>query len=388
MLDTGKEGARMPWQEQSSMELREEFVQVASQEGVSIRAVCRQYTISPKTAYKWLTRAREGGQDWAADQSRRPHTSPAQTPPAVEAQIVALRQQHQHWGGRKLHHRLRALGVEPVPAPSTITDILRRHDLLDADHSQAHQQPQRFEHPVPNALWQLDFMGHLPMVAGRVHPLTVLDDHSRFALGVVACGEEKGGVVQTHLTDILRRYGLPAAILTDHGPPWGTAGQGGITRVEAWLTQLGIEVWHGRPLHPQTQGKIERLHRTLAIELTNTRRFADLASAQTAFDAWRQTYNLERPHEALAFAVPAARYQPSAVPFPETLPPIEYAPDDLVRTVRDQGAIGFANRSYFISRGLIGQPVAVRPTTTDGVFAVFFCHRQVASIDLTESSKV
>ena len=166
--------------------------------------------------------------------------------------------------------RLRALGGETVPAPSTITTILRRHDLLDADHSQAHLTPQRFEHPLPNALWQLDFMGHLPMVAGRLHPLTVLDDHSRFALGVVACGEEKGALVQTHLTDILRRYGLPAAILTDNGPPWGTAGQGGITRVEAWLTQLGIDVWHGRPLHPQTQGKIERLHCTLAIELTNT----------------------------------------------------------------------------------------------------------------------
>lgn len=301
---------------------------------------------------------------------------------------MALRQQHRSWGGRKLHHRLRALGVEPVPAPSTITDILRRHALLDAEHSETHLVPQRFEHPTPNALWQLDFMGHLPMVAERVHPLTLLDDHSRFVLGVFACAEEKGPLVQTHLRTVFRHYGLPAVILTDNGPPWGTAGQGGITRLEAWLLQLGIDLWHGRPKHPQTQGKIERLHRTLAIELTNTQRFADLPSAQHAFDAWRHGYNLERPHEALDFAVPASRYQPSVVPFPETLPPVAYAPDDLVRKVRDQGAISFANRSSFISRGLIGLPVAVRPTTTDGVFAVFFCHRQVATIDLTERSRV
>lgn len=170
--------------------------------------------------------------------------------------------------------------------------------------------------------------------------------------------------------------------------PGAPAGQGGITRVGAWLTQLGIEVWHGRPYHPQTQGKIERLHRTLAVELTNTRHFRDLAAAQRGFDAWRGVYNTQRPHAALGYAVPAARYQPSAVPFPETLPPIEYGPEDAVRLVRGQGAILFQNRSYVISRGLIGWPVAVPPTTADCLFAVSFCHRQVATIALTESSMV
>jgi len=203
----------MSWQEQSSTDLREEFVQFATQEGVPVRELCRRYTISPKTAYKWLARASQGDPDWAADQSRRPRTSPAHTPVAVEAQIVALRQQHPHWGGRKLHHRLQAIGVERVPAPSTIIDILRRHDLLDAER-RAQTPPQRFEHPAPNALWQLDFLGHLPLLGGRVHPLTVFDAHSRFALGVFACAEEKGPLVQAQLTSVFRRYGLPAAHLT------------------------------------------------------------------------------------------------------------------------------------------------------------------------------
>jgi transposase InsO family protein len=376
----------MPWQEQSAMQLREEFVALFTQDGADRRELCKRYRISPTTAYKWLERAQMGDPIWAADRCRRPHTSPGQTDPAMEAAVVAARQTHPHWGGRKLHHLLVQQGLAAVPAPSTITAILRRYDLLDAAHSEAHQQPQRFEHAEPNALWQMDFMGHLPLVAGRLHPLTLLDDHSRFVLGVWACAHEQGELVQAHLTEVFRRYGAPVAMLTDNGPPWGPGGHGGITRVEAWLTQLGIDVRHGRPRHPQTQGKVERLHRTLAVEVTNTQRFADLASAQAAFDAWRQVYNLDRPHEALAFAVPASRYTPSPLPFPETLPPIAYDTGDQVRTVHDPGAISFQNRSFFISRGLIGLPVAVRPTTTDGVFAVFFCHQQVASIDLRTES--
>jgi len=378
----------MPWQEQSTMSLRQEFVALAMQEGIPVQELCQRYTITPKTAYKWLQRARQGEPDWAADHSRRPHTSPGRTAPEVEAAVVASRLAHATWGGRKLHHLLRQQGVEQVPAPSTITDILRRHDLLDAERSRDQRPPQRFEHPEPNDLWQLDFMGHLALAQGRVHPMTLIDDHSRFALGVFACAHQQGALVQELLISVFRRFGLPMALLTDNGPPWGPSGRGGITGLEAWLIRQGIRVCHGRPYHPQTQGKIERLHRTLAADVTRTRRFADLATAQDAFDHWRGVYNHERPHEALAYQVPAARYRPSPFPFAETLPPIEYALDDAVRTVRSQGAISFQNRSYFISRGLIGLPVAVRPTTIDGVFAVFFCHQQVAILDLTDRSKV
>jgi transposase InsO family protein len=214
-----------------------------------------------------------------------------------------------------------------------------------------------------------------------VHPLTGLDDHSRFALGLVACACERQEVVQTHLTACFRRYGLPRAILTDNGPPWGTSGAGGITALEAWLLRLGVELWHGRAYHPQTQGKVERFHGTIAAEVFAQRSLPDLAAAQRRFDAWRRVYNGERPHQGLAFAVPLDRYTSSPRPFPETLPPLVYGPDDQERRVRDQGAILFAGRAYFVSRGLAGQRVAVRPTPTDGVFAVVYCTRQIATID-------
>jgi Integrase core domain len=232
-------------------------------------------------------------------------------------------------------------------------------------------------------------MGHRGLGDGqRVHPLTLLDDHSRFALGLFACPHERQDLVRAHLTTCFQRYGLPQAILTDNGPPWATSGGGGLTALEAWLLRLGIEVWHGRVYHPQTQGKVERLHGTIAAEVFAHRHFPHLAACQPAFDAFRVTYNRERPHEALGYAVPISRYTPSSRPFPATLPEIGYGPDDQVRLVRDQGAISFHNRSYFISRGLIGLPVAVRPTTTDGVFQVVYCQSEVATIDLHDHPEV
>jgi hypothetical protein len=221
-----------------------------------------------------------------------------------------------------------------------------------------------------------------------VHPLTVLDDHSRFALSLSACACERQEVVQTHLTACFQRYGLPRAILTDNGPPWGTSGAGGLTALEAWLLRLGIEPWHGRAYHPQTQGKVERFHGTIAADVFAHRSLPNLAACQPVFDAFRATYNHDRPHAALSDAVPVSRYAASPRSFPATLPEVVYGPDDQVRVVRDQGAISFHNRSWFISRGLIGLRVAVRPSIIDGLFQVVFCQRQVAMLDLRVRSEV
>jgi hypothetical protein len=221
-----------------------------------------------------------------------------------------------------------------------------------------------------------------------LHPLTILDDHSRFLLSLTACPHEQHATVQAHLTTCFQRYGLPRAILTDNGPPWGTSGQGGLTALEAWLLRLGVEPWHGRAYHPQTQGKVERLHGTIAADVFAQRSLPSVAACQPHFDEFRQTYNHERPHEGIDDAVPISRYEPSPRTLPKELPEIVYRPDDQIRQVRSQGAIGFRNRSWFVSRGLIGLPVAVRPTTTDGVFQVVYCQREVVTIDLTTRSEV
>lgn len=371
----------MPPKVKTIVDYRHEFVLQALQDGANIRELCRRYHYAPATAYKWIARFEAGGLAALSDQSRCPHTSPTRTAAAVEAAVIAVRDHHPSWGGRTLHDFLVQQGLEGVPAPSTITNILRRQGRLPA----APVRPRaytRFERDAPNDLWQLDFMGHRPLAQGRVHPLTLLDDHSRFGLALEACANERGATVTTVLTTCFRRYGLPWALLTDNGPPWGTLGHPGISRLEAWLIRLGIRVLHGRPAHPQTQGKIERWHGTVGREVFGAQPFADCAAAQVAFDQFRSCYNTERPHQALNGAVPASRYTPSPRSFPEVLPAIDYDPDDVIRIVRQKGEISVHGHRFYISEGLAGLPVALRPTVIDGHYAVRFCQHEVTVIDL------
>lgn len=373
----------MPWQEQSMESLRREFVALARSGAVPFRELCRRFGISHTTGYAVCRRVAAAGEVGLADRSRRPHTSPHQTPPDLVAAVVAVREAHPTWGGRKLHHVLRAAGQHPVPAPSTITDILRRAGHIGA--APAGPGPwHRFEHEVPNALWQVDFMGHHALAQGRVHPLSVLDDHSRYGLWLQACSDQRQTTVQEALTTCFRRVGLPQQILTDNGPPWGTSGQGGITALEAWLTRLGITVIHGAFAHPQTQGKIERWHRTIGADVfaVTIPPFATCVDAQHAFDQFREAYNHLRPHAALDHAVPASRYRPSDRAFPEHLPDLVYDPDDAVRKVQAHGVVAFAGRNRFVSRGLAGQPVGIRPTVVDGVFDVRYGHVVILQFDL------
>jgi transposase InsO family protein len=372
----------MPWQEVSTVLLRQEFVMLATAEGANVRALCRRYTISPKTGYKWLARYRRQGRAGVTDRSRRPHRSPTRTAPALERAVLAVRAAHPVWGGRKIRAVLLARGHPTLPSPSTMTAILKRHGQIAPEAAPKHTPWQRFEHDAPNRLWQMDFKGHFALLAGRCHPLTVLDDHSRFAVGLQACGDETGRTVQSRLTACFRRYGLPEALLVDNGPPWGSDAAHPHTPLTAWLLRLGVRVSHGRPYHPQTQGKDERFHRTLKAEVLGTRVLRDLAACQRAFDRWRDVYNLERPHDALGLAVPASRYRASPRAFPEVLPPIEYGPADLVRKVSDGGELSYRNRTFRVGKAFCGYPVALRPTLVDGVLDVFFCHQRVAQVNL------
>ena len=374
----------MPWEERSKMSLRAEFVMLAAREGANRRALCRRFAVSPTTGYTWLGRAAGGERDFA-DRSRRPRTSPRRVAPEMEATIVALRDEHPAWGGRKLARRLRDLGHAGVPSASTITQVLRRHERLEAPSPRALQ---RFARETPNALWQMDFKSELALAdASSCHPLTVIDDCARYALGLEACADQRGESVRTRLLAIFGRYGLPAEILSDNGPPWGSLHDGtgrAFTALGVWLIELGITIRHGRPYHPQTQGKDERFHRTLQAEVIGRRQFRDLAHVQRAFDAWRHVYNCERPHQALDLEVPIRRYSPRPRSLPERIEPYPYAAGCVMRRVAQTGTIGFAGYLWRVGKAFAGRDVALRPTDTDGLHDVFFCHQRVTTIDLTD----
>jgi len=365
------------------MSQRAAFIAQAKAEGANLSALCRTYGISRKTAYKWLTREREAGSAGLVEQSRRPRHSPEQTAADMEGQVLAVRADHPAWGGRKIRRVLQNQGTSGVPAASTITAILHRHQQIDPVESLKHHPLQRFERERPNELWQMDFKGYFALPGGGYcHPLTVLDDHSRFLVGLKACPNETSETVQRQLTAIFRQFGLPERMLMDNGSPWGDDWVTHHTIFTAWLLRLEIAVSHGRPYHPQTQGKEERLNRTLKDEVIRRQALTDLDQCQAAFDHWWRLYNYNRPHDALDLATPASRYEPSPRPFPEVLPPVTYPEDDVIRKVDQSGKIYFRNRYFRVGKAFRYQPVALRPSQEEGRLDVFFCKQKVAQINL------
>lgn len=371
----------MPWAEVSTMSLRYEFVLLSLKPGANVAELCRRFRISRKTGYKWRGRFLASGASALADRSRRPQHSPKRTSSAMRQVVAQLRRQRQ-WGGRKIRKRLQTLGHQHVPAASTISGILRQEGLIEQQESFKHRPMQRFERAHPNELWQMDFKGHFAIATGRCHALTILDDHSRYSMALRACSNERGTTVQQQLISTFRRYGLPEQMLMDNGAPWGSSAEHVMTPLTVWLMRLGIRIAHARAYHPQTQGKDERFHRSLDVEVIQQRWFRDLAQCQRHFDRWRDIYNLERPHEALNMQVPAQRYRPSPRNFPEHLPPIEYGPGDHVRKVFEHGEISFKGHFYRVGRALEGYPVALRPTSSASLWHVFFCSQRVAILDL------
>jgi transposase InsO family protein len=347
----------MPWLETDVRDQRIQFVVAARKPGACMRTVCDAFGIRPKTGYKWLKREAAAGSVAALmDGSRRPHRSPRRTSLAVTAQIKALRATH-GWGGDKLAVLLRPAGV--AIAPRTIDRIIQREGWTRRDAAPA-PAVQRFERAAPNELWQMDAKGHYPLDAGGCcHPLSILDDHSRYAVGLVGLPALETDGVQRALVACFEQYGVPTAMLMDHGVPWWCAANGaGLTRLSVLLLQQGIRLHHGRVRHPQTQGKVERFHRTLAERL----RWAGVPTSLAAFTdalAWfRDEYNQVRPHEALAMQPPAARFTASSRAYTAHPPRWEYAAGSDVRRVDAGGMVTIRQRRFFVSEALTGHEVA------------------------------
>ena len=370
----------MPWQECSVMNSRYEFLSLVTQPGSNFSQLCNRFGISRKTGYKWLKRFERTNSMELSDHSRRPRCSPYRTAANIEAQVLSIRDTY-NWGARKVAHCMGRDHQVPI-AKSTVHSILQRYGRVSPPAVSAGGY-QRFEQERPNQLWQMDFKGHFALGNGeRCHPLTVLDDHSRYALCLQACDNQRGDTVKERLTATFRRYGLPERMLMDNGSPWGNDREHQHTPLTVWLLQLGIGVTHSRPYHPQTQGKDERFHRTLKVEVLAQRVFADFARMQLRFNDWRHCYNQRRPHEALAMNVPASRYQVSQRSFPEQLPPLEYGSTDKVRRVQGDGKISFGNRQFHVGKAFFGHAVALRVTPVDGLFEIYFATHRITTINL------
>jgi len=385
----------MPFIELSIMSQRIEFCMLASKPGSNMSDLCHRFNITRCTGYKWLQRYHEEGLLGLKDKSRRPYHFPNQTSDEIDHYVVELRKNDPEWGAKKLHRILFAhkeLGIysySTIPCKNTITKILKRNGLISPNRSKQSEGFERFERDYPNELWQMDYKGYFRLLNRELcHPLTITDDHSRFNICLEACKNQQEITVQQSLINVFRKYGLPYIILTDNGAPWGFAGNEltegirGYTTLEKWLIQLNIKLRHGRPYHPQTQGKEERFHRTLKQELIDHEQFHDHEHCQKRFDAWREKYNCVRPHEAIDLRTPAELYTSSVRTYPEKINPYEYYQSDMIRKVQQKGEINFKNKEIKVGRAFIGDYVAVRESKENNNYEIYFCNQLIRTITL------
>lgn len=380
------------------MEQKIEFILLADKSNeFRFSELCKRFNISRKTGYKWLNRYRDIGIIGLQEKTRKPTRSPLKCPQGIEDYVINLRKEDPEWGPKKLRRIMQddkekgRYAFDIIPCKNTIGKILLRNGMIDSGRSNQSRAFTRFEYEKPNDLWQMDFKGYFAMLNRKnCHPLAILDDHSRFNVGLFACSDQKVNAVQQHLINVFKKYGLPETILCDNGSPWGTGCQvteniiRSFTGLERWLIRLNVRLIHGRPYHPQTQGKEERFNQTFQKEVLKYNTFKDIWHCQDYFDHWREKYNCRRPHESLNQDVPAKHYCPSFRSYPEVLPPVEYDSDVLVKKVDDYGQISFKKKNYKVGKGFISDYVGIKPTDVDGEYEVFFCNQYLRKITLRE----
>jgi transposase InsO family protein len=366
----------MSWNEVDVDNQRMQFVIRASSGKESMTALCREFTISRPTGYHWRRRYREVRLlSDLRERSRRPHHSPRLTATRKEQRVVALRQQT-GWGAKKLRV---LLAEEEIPlSVRTIHRILERHQLIREDsHGPALT---RFERSEPNELWQMDTKGKYPLSVGECHPLSILDDHSRYAVGLYALPELSGKQAYPCLVETFRCYGIPQAMLMDRGPLWWSAWNGwGLTRLSVRLIEQGIRLLYGRVRHPQTQGKVERFHGTLGQAMRHRGVPQQFHQWPAALAEFRLSYNEWRPHEALGMKRPAERYRRSPRSYQENVPEWEYPTGSDVRRLNSQGMLTEQGQRWFVCGALSDQRVRVE--RFDGKLLVSYRHMYIREID-------
>jgi transposase InsO family protein len=370
----------MAWKDVKVSEQRIRFVIRASSGQEEMAGLCREFGISRTTGYYWLKRFGEVERiEQLGERSRRPHHSPRQTEAGIEQRVAEERRRRPDWGARKLQIVLQREGIDkPI---GTIHRILRRQQLIKP-HQQHPAALKRFQREEPNQLWQMDFKGLAANLSQGWTPLSILDDCSRYALGLQALRGTNGKPVRETLEKIFAESGMPEAMLMDHGTPWWSAHHpAGWTQLSIWLMKQNVQLHFSAVRHPQTQGKVERFHRSLQDALHERGFPAKRADWPDWLEAFRREYNEVRPHEALAMGTPASRWQPSARRVETAGTEWEYASGQTVLTVRTWGQVNVSGHEYTISSALAGERVQLQPIGADRVL-VFYRRTCVRELNL------
>ena len=366
----------MPWERKTVEEQRREFAE-AAKETKNFSALCREFGITRKTGYKWVERYKENAD--LSDKSRKPFTVTNRTPIETEERIVVLRAENPGWGAKKLKEVLERQGHE-IPCVKTVNNILNRYGCISAEESRKHQAFTRFEKEHCNEMWQTDFKGEFRMADNNYcYPLNIFDDHSRFVIKIAPALSTANKVIPAFRSAFCE-YGMPNSVLSDNGAQFAGFRQG-YTRFEKWLMNHDVLPIHGRIKHPQTQGKIERFHRTMQEELLKHTVMENIDDANNKFQLWREKYNNIRPHEALGMKCPAEVYIPSNRAYSDEVSPYEYGGQFHVIKVNSWGYARFDKWQVYLSETMINEYIEFRPNPHGDSFIVCYRNFKIAEVD-------
>ena len=374
----------MPWECKTVEDQRREFAQAAMY-CKNFSALCREFGITRRTGLKW--KERYTACQPLTDRSRKPHATPTRTPEEVELLILAVRAENPGWGAKTIHRVLERRGCQNLPCVKTVNNILHRYGCISPEESQKRQPYTSFEKERCNVMWQTDFKGEFRMKDNNYcYPLTILDDHSRYSLRI-APRLSTANVVIPVFTEVFQQYGMPDSILSDNGAQFAGFRKG-YTQFEKWLIDLDILPIHGRIKHPQTQGKIERFHRTMKHELLNYTEIADIEDAQTKFRLWQDKYNNLRPHEALGMKTPGEVYEPSQRQYESKVKEFEYGGEHHVLKVNSWGYVRFNGWQVYLSETMANQYIEFRTSSDGETFAACYRNFKIAEFDTEDGQLI
>jgi transposase InsO family protein len=367
----------MPWKSVGVMDQRIAFVVRGLNPERNLASLCRDFGISRPTGYRWLKRFQEKRSfSGLQEKSRRPQHSPKRTLTEDEARVVELRKKY-GWGARKLAALLYGEGKRLKV--TTIHRIISRNGLILPENRHG-PATSRFEREKPNALWQADFKGYFLGKDGNCHPLSILDDHSRYAVCLSGLRSQKMEETRQAFLKTFEAYGLPDEILMDHGTTWWSTNNGyGLTSLSVWLLKQEIDLIFGRIRHPQTQGKVERFNRTVADAVEHRGKPSQFSGWSALLEDIRSEYNEIRPHEALEMAVPASRYHPSTRAYNPNPLKWEYESGSTVARLNAEGFVGYKGRWYFVCEALADEQVRLEEVAS--VVLVSYRNMYIREID-------
>jgi transposase InsO family protein len=280
------------------VEQRLDMVLAPERYGFTVTETCDMWDVSRTTFYEWKKRFERDGLSGLEDRSSRPVRSPGRISGQMESRIVEMRTAHPRWGARRIRSELRRARAADVPARSTIERVLIRNGLIGAP-TPAAPPLCRFVRERPNELWQMDAKEWMLVDRTVVQIISALDDHSRYCGASEAVAQLSSQAAIAVFEEAVAELGLPETVLADRGSIFTGKRTTSVVAFERHLWAYGVCTINCRPRHPQTQGKIERFHRTLTEWLEDNGPYDSLEALNSSLNAFRHDYNHQRPNQAL-----------------------------------------------------------------------------------------